>query len=182
MERVGFRERPLNGAAGIGACCGIAPAGQQGGTIGLLMRTVVSIKRIMEKPPSGVYQIAGRKQHQQSRIVAQKATAARNIGRRMRVPQNLQAGIPEGQSGLAETLEGTHQGIIGQKRHGHIKFLNKGLCSVTGACRPTSECVWPCSLNLRVSVALSPSVAPTARSHMAFNRILLTILSTKHRS
>lgn len=34
----------------------------------------------------------------------------------MRSPQNLQTGCPEGLSGFAYAMEGSHEGIIRQKR------------------------------------------------------------------
>ena len=92
------------------------------------MRTVVPIKRMVQKPPSRVYQVTGRKQHQQSRSFAQEAAVARHNGAwRVKFPQNLQAGIPKGLSGLAETMERSHQGIIGQKRHRHSQTPHNGV-------------------------------------------------------
>lgn len=42
-------------------------APEQGGTVRLLMGTIIAVKRVVKKPPSCVYQITSGQQNQQSR-------------------------------------------------------------------------------------------------------------------
>ena len=109
-------------------------APEQSGTVRLLMRTIIAVKRVVKKPPSCVYQITSGQQNQQSGTFKQEASAVRGGGVwRMRSLQDLQTGCPEGLSGFAQAVKGSHQGIIRQKRHRHSKTPLTDFCSVAGA-------------------------------------------------
>ena len=109
-------------------------APEQGGTVRLLIGTIIAVKRVVKKPPSCVYQVTSGQQNQQSGTFKQEASAVRGGGVwRMRGLQDLQAGCPEGLSGFAQAVKGSHQGIIRQKRHRHSKTPLTDFCSVAGA-------------------------------------------------
>ena len=106
-------------------------APEQSGTVRLLIRTVIAVKRVVKKPPSCVYQVTSGQQNQQSGTFKQEASVVRGKGVwRMSNLQNLQTGCPEGLSGFAQAVKGSHQGIIRQKRHGHSKTPYTEFCSV----------------------------------------------------
>ena len=42
-------------------------APEQGGTVRLLMRTIIAVKRVVKKPPSCMYQVTSGQQNKQSR-------------------------------------------------------------------------------------------------------------------
>lgn len=108
-------------------------ASKQGGTVRLLMGTIIAVKRVVKKPPSCVYQVTSGQQNQQSGTFKQEASAVRGEGVwRMRSLQDLQAGCPEGLSGFAQAVKGSHQGIIRQKRHRHSKTPHNGLLLCRG--------------------------------------------------
>ena len=90
----------------------------------------------------------------------------------MRSLQDLQTGCPEGLSGFAQAVKGSHQGIIRQKHHGHSKTPHNGLLLCRG-CQRTCFRVRPAMFlePERFGYPFPFGGAGPALSHMAFNRM-----------
>lgn len=137
------------------------------GTVRLLTRAKIAIERMVQQTPAAMDEVAPGRQHMDGRRVGQEAGKG---GRRQGRPHAVRAKLRPGMSEIPRRVE-PHTWIVGQQDERH-KSAPMLFASVIGRGQLQSAS-GHVPLYLRVSVSLSPSVAPEARSHMVVIRVSL---------